>query len=105
MKVRDIMSRDVQIARPGDAIQDVAGRMASGGFGFMPVCEGRDVVGVVTDRDLVLRALARGAPPSTPVVEVMTRDVETRRDDDDLKTVLDCMGSRQIRRLPILDGE
>ena len=105
MKVRDIMSRDVQIARPGDPIQDVASRMSTGGFGFMPVCEGQNVVGVVTDRDLVLRALSAGSAASTPVGEVMTRSVETRRDDEDLKSILDCMSSRQIRRLPIVDGE
>lgn len=105
MKVRDVMSRDVQIARPGDTIQDVAGRMSAGDFGFMPVCEGQAIIGTVTDRDLAIRAVAAGAPPSTPVVEVMTHEVETRRDDDDLREVLDCMSAKQIRRLPIVDRE
>lgn len=103
MKVRDIMSRDVQVARPGDTIRNVAGRMSSGDFGFMPVAEGDQLVGTVTDRDLVVRALAGGSGPDTPVGEVMTRNVEWRRDDEDLKDVLKCMSDKQIRRLPILD--
>jgi CBS domain-containing protein len=105
MKVRDIMSRDVQVARPGDSIQNVAGRMAAGDFGFMPVAEGDQLVGAVTDRDLVVRALAGGAGPQTPVAEVMTSKVEWRRDGEDLKDVLKCMSDKQIRRLPILDGD
>lgn len=105
MKVRDIMSRDVQVARPGDSIQNVAGRMAAGDFGFMPVAEGDQLVGTVTDRDLVVRALAGGSGPDTPVGEVMTRDVEWRRDDEDLKDMLKCMSDKQIRRLPILDKD
>ncbi|MEH6665496.1 MAG: CBS domain-containing protein [Brevundimonas sp.] len=105
MKVRDIMSRDVQVARPGDSIRNVAGRMAAGDFGFMPVAEGDQLVGAVTDRDLVVRALAEGSGPETPVGEVMTRQVEWRRDDEDLKDMLKCMSDKQIRRLPILDRD
>jgi CBS domain-containing protein len=105
MKVRDIMSRDVQVARPGDSIQNVAGRMAAGDFGFMPVAEGDQLVGTVTDRDLVVRALAGGAGSDTPVSEAMTSNVEWRRDDEDLKDVLKCMSDKQIRRLPILDKD
>lgn len=105
MKVRDIMSRDVQVARPGDSIQNVAGRMAAGDFGFMPVAEGDQLVGTVTDRDLVIRALAAGAGVDTPVSEAMTSKVEWRRDDEDLKDVLKCMSDKQIRRLPILDND
>ena len=105
MKVRDIMSRDVQVARPGDSIQNVAGRMAAGAFGFMPVAEGDHLVGTITDRDLVIRALAGGAGPETVVGEVMTSNVEWRRDDEDLKDVLKCMSEKQIRRLPILDKD
>ena len=105
MKVRDLMSRDVQVARPGDSIHNVAGRMAAGDFGFMPVAEGDHLVGTITDRDLVIRALAGGAGPETVVGEVMTSNVEWRRDDEDLKDVLKCMSEKQIRRLPILDKD
>lgn len=103
MKVRDVMSRDVQVARPGDTIREVATRMADGDFGFMPVADGERLIGTVTDRDLTIRALAGGAVATAPVVEYITRDPFTARDDDDLKTVLDAMSTRQIRRLPVTD--
>ena len=105
MKVRDVMSKDVQVARPGDTVQDVAARMASGDFGFMPVADGDTLIGTITDRDLVIRALAQGAATSAPVVEYITRDPHTAFADDDLKTVLDAMGTKQIRRLPVLDKD
>jgi CBS domain-containing protein len=105
MKIRDVMSRDVQIARPQDTIQDIAARMAAGDFGFLPVAEGDQLIGTITDRDLTVRALAKGAPPSASVVEFITRDAATVRDDDDLKSVLDLMASRRIRRAPVTDRD
>ena len=105
MKVRDVMSKDVQVARPGDTVQDVAARMASGDFGFMPVADGDTLIGTITDRDLVIRALAQGAATSASGVEYITRDPHTAFADDDLKTVLDAMGTKQIRRLPVLDKD
>jgi CBS domain-containing protein len=103
MKIRDVMTKDVHLARPGDTIQDVAGRMARGGFGFVPVADGDQLIGTITDRDIVVRALATGADPSATVVEFITRDAQTVLDTDDLKVVLDLMGSKQIRRAPVVD--
>jgi len=105
MKVRDVMSKDVQVARPGDSLQDVAARMAAGDFGFMPVADGDTLIGTITDRDIAVRAVAGGAACTSPVVEYISRDPHTARADDDLKTVLDAMGTKQIRRLPVLDKD
>ena len=105
MKVRDVMSKDVQVARPGDSLQEVATRMAGGDFGFMPVADGDRLIGTITDRDIAVRAVAGGAACTSPVVEYLSRDPQTARADDDLKTVLDSMGSKQIRRLPVLDKD
>ena len=105
MKVRDVMSSDVQVARPGDSLQEVATRMASGDFGFMPVADGDRLIGTITDRDITIRAVAGGAACTSPVVEYLSRDPQTARADDDLKTVLDAMGDKQIRRLPVLDKD
>ena len=105
MKVRDVMSKDVQVARPGDTLQDVAARMSTGDFGFMPVADGDQLIGTITDRDIVVRAVAGGAAGTSPVVEYISRDPHTARADDDLKTVLDAMGTKQIRRLPVLDKD
>lgn len=105
MKIRDVMSKDVQVARPGDTLQEVAARMSAGDFGFMPVADGDRLIGAITDRDIVVRAVAAGAACTSPVVEYLSRDTQTARADDDLKTVLEIMGSRQIRRLPVLDKD
>ena len=103
MKIRDVMSKDVQVARPTDTLQDVAGRMAAGDFGFIPVADGDKLVGTVTDRDIAIRGVGKGLAASAAVSEVMTIQVTTALDSDDLKTALDAMGSGKIRRLPILD--
>ena len=103
MKIRDVMTKDVHLARPADTIQDVASRMSKGGFGFVPVADGDQLIGTITDRDIVVRALATGAAPSATVVEFITRDAQTVLDTDDLKVVLDLMGSKQIRRAPVVD--
>lgn len=105
MKVRDVMSKDVQIARPGDTLQEVASRMGEGDFGFMPVADGERLIGTITDRDIAIRAVAGGAACTSPVVEYISREPQTAYADDDLKTVLDAMGSKQIRRLPVLDKD
>jgi len=103
MRVRDVMSKDVQIARPGDTIQDIAKRMRDGDFGFMPVADEERLIGTITDRDLTVRALAAGAAPTAAVSEFISRDAQSAWADDDLKTVLDAMSSKKIRRLPVLD--
>ena len=61
MNISDVMTRDVEIARPTDTIQAVAQKMASGDFGFMPVCDGRKIQGVITDRATITRMLAATA--------------------------------------------
>ena len=103
MKVRDVMTRDVHIARPGDTLREVAERMARGDFGFIPVADGDRLIGTITDRDIVVRAVAAGASPDASVLEYISRDAQTVRDDADLKAVLDLMSSRQIRRAPVVD--
>ena len=105
MKISDVMTREVQVARPDDTIQAVAERMASGDFGFMPVCDGRKIQGVITDRDLAVRAVAQGLAGDTPVSQIMSSDLQWRTEDEDAKDVLDCMAKQQIRRLPIVNAE
>ena len=105
MKIRDVMSKDVQVARPEDTLQNVAGRMAAGDFGFIPVADGENLVGALTDRDIAVRAVAAGAAPNARVVEFLSRDALVVRADDDLKIALDLMSSRQVRRLPVVDKD
>lgn len=103
MKVRDAMTRNVQTARPGDTVQQVARQMSELDTGFIPICEGERVVGLLTDRDIAIRAVAEGKGPQTPATEIMTSGAETAFEDDDLDEVTDKMAKLQIRRLVILD--
>ncbi|MFK0300088.1 CBS domain-containing protein [Brevundimonas sp. NPDC090276] len=105
MKIRDVMSKDVQVARPNDTLQEVAARMAAGDFGFIPVADGENLVGALTDRDIAVRAVAAGAAPTARVVEFLSRDALVVRADDELKVALDLMSSRQVRRLPVVDKD
>ena len=77
--------------------------MARGDFGFVPVADGDQLIGTITDRDIAVRAVAAGAAPTATVLEYITRDPHTVLDTDDLKVVLDLMGARQIRRAPVVD--
>jgi len=103
MKIRDVMTKDVQLARPTDTIQEVAARMARGDFGFVPVADGDQLIGTITDRDIAVRAVAAGGGPTPAGRGDITRDPHTVLDTDDLKVVLDLMGARQIRRAPVVD--
>jgi CBS domain-containing protein len=105
MKISDIMTSDVTVARPGDTVKDVAGKMADLDVGSLPVCDGSRLLGMVTDRDITIRAVARGLGGDTPITEIMTAEVEYAFADVDLKDVADKMSSKQIRRLPVVDAD
>ena len=102
--VTDVMTRNVRTMAPGDTVADAAKAMRELNVGVIPVCEGDKLLGVVTDRDIVIRAVAEGLDGGTPLSTVMSSDVRTARETDDLDTVLADMASRQIRRLPVLDA-
>lgn len=105
MRIAEIMSRNVQTARPDDTIQTVAKRMRDLDCGAIPVCEGGMLMGVVTDRDIALRAVGEGLSFDTPVEEVMTEGVETCTEDDDIDEAADKMAKLQVRRLAVLDQD
>ena len=102
--VTDVMTRNVRTMAPGDTVADAAKAMQELNVGVIPVCEGAKLLGMVTDRDIVLRAVAKGLGGDTKLSAVMSADVHTARETDDLDTVLADMASRQIRRLPVLDA-
>lgn len=104
MKIREIMSPDVRIASPQDTLQRAAQLMEEMDCGILPVGEGDRLVGMVSDRDITLRAVARGkAPDKCTVGEVMSRDIKYIYDDETLEDATRNMGDLQIRRLPVLD--
>ena len=105
MKVSDCMTRDVKIASPGQTICEAAQMMLECDAGSLPVGEGDRLVGMITDRDIAVRAVARNMPPDTPVREVMSKEILYCFEDEDIERVAENMGEQQVRRLPVLSRE
>jgi CBS domain-containing protein len=104
MKIAEIMSSDVLLISPDDTIQSAARKMDDADVGFLPVQENDKLIGMVTDRDLALRAVALGKDPQkTKVRDVMTERVLYCLEDEDVEDVADNMAEMRIRRLPIVD--
>lgn len=105
MQVGKVMSCPVITAAPGTTLREAAGRMRDHDIGSLPVIEGRRAVGIVTDRDIVLRALAAAGGalgPDTRVARIMTRDVLTCLAEDDVSEAAALMGERRVRRLLVM---
>ena len=106
MKVSECMTREVVLAGPGESIADAARKMAECDSGALPVAEGDRLVGMITDRDIAVRAVAKDLGPETLVRDVMSSDqVLYCYDDEDIEQVAENMGEQQVRRLPVLDRE
>jgi len=104
MKVSEVMSREVKIASPGDTLQQAAQLMEEIDAGSLPVGEKDRLVGMLTDRDITLRAVARGKiPDECTVREVMSDSIKYVYEDDAVEDVAKNMGELQVRRLPVLD--
>ncbi len=102
MKIAECMSTDVQVAKPDQPIREAAQFMLRTDAGSLPVCDGDRLVGMITDRDIAVRAVAEGKGPDTPIHEVMTEDVKYCYEDDDTEDVARNMAEIQVRRLPVL---
>ena len=105
MRVSEAMTREVRIASPGQSIRDVAKIMADIDAGAVPVGENDRLVGMITDRDIAIRAVAEGKGPDTPVRDVMSSEVKYVYDDEDLEQVAKNMGDIQVRRLPVVNRD
>lgn len=105
MKIKDVMTDDVVVAAPDQTIADAARMMARCDAGALPVGQDDRLVGMITDRDIALRAVARDLPPDTPVRECMSKEVLYCFQDEDVEHVAENMGEQKVRRLPVLDRE
>ena len=105
MKVSDAMSRDVMVASPTQSIRDAAKMMAKIDAGVLPVGENDRLVGMITDRDIAIRAVAEGKAPTTSVRDVMSGEVLYCFDDQDLGEVAQNMGDTKVRRLPVVNRQ
>ncbi|HZT89305.1 MAG TPA: CBS domain-containing protein [Stellaceae bacterium] len=105
MKIKEIMTPDVEVAAPDDTVRTAAQLMADTGAGVLPVCDGERLVGMITDRDIAVRAVAEGkSPDQCQVRDVMTEEVQYALEDDDVAAVAHAMSEWQVRRLPILNA-
>ena len=105
MQIREAMTQDVQIARPDQSIREVARLMAAIDAGALPVGENDRLVGMITDRDIAVRAVAEGKGPDTPVRDVMSFDICYCFDDQELDEVAASMADVKVRRLPVVNRD
>lgn len=105
MKIAECMTQEVETVSPDQPIREAARFMLRADAGAMPVSEGDKLIGMVTDRDIAVRAVAEGLGPDTPVRDVMTEDLVYCFDDDDVEEVAVKMSAAQVRRMPVLSRE
>lgn len=104
MKIRDIMTPDVECVWPDDSLQEAAIKMKDLDVGTLPVCDRDRIAGILTDRDVTVRAVAEGRNPrSTPVRDVMTKDIIYCYDDEGTEAAALLMKERQVRRVLVLN--
>jgi CBS domain-containing protein len=106
MLVRDVMTKSVEIASPDDTLHDAARTMADEDCGALPVGENDRLVGMITDRDIVVRAIAQGKQPDDCTVrDVMSRDVKYVYEDETTDGLAQQMAELQIKRMPVISRD
>jgi CBS domain-containing protein len=106
MKIQEIMSRDVRTVKPTDVIQRAAAIMAEIDAGSLPVAENDRLIGMVTDRDIVVRAVAKGkAPSECSVRDVMSKEIKYVYEDESAEDLARNMSEQQVRRFPVMSRD
>jgi CBS domain-containing protein len=106
MQVQEIMTRGVEVIDPNTTIRDAARKMRADNIGALPVGENDRLIGMVTDRDIVVRAVAENRPAgNTAVREVMSERIYYCFEDDDVGDAAETMAEHQVRRLPVLNRD
>jgi CBS domain-containing protein len=105
MQVQEAMTRNVRVANANETIEQAARLMSDLDAGALPVGENNRLVGMITDRDIAVRAIAHGKGPQTKVREIMSNDVKYCFDDQEIDEVTHNMGDIQVRRLPVLNRD
>lgn len=105
-RVAEVMTRGVRTMTPTETVMKAAQAMDELDVGAIPVCENDELVGIVTDRDIVLRGVAQGrAPDATPLKDVMSTDTLWCYEDQEVDEVVDVMRDAQVRRMPVVDRQ
>jgi CBS domain-containing protein len=105
MKVSEVMCRDARLVAANDTVKHAAEIMAQEGLGFLPVQENDRLIGMITDRDIVVRCVAQGKDGDARVRDAMTKDVKYCFEEADLDDVMENMAEIQVRRLPVVDED
>jgi len=105
MQVNEAMTNDVKIASPNETIRDAARLMAQIDAGVLPVGQNDRLVGMITDRDIAIRAVAADKGPQTPIRDIMSKEVLYCFEDDEVDDVVQNMADIKVRRLPVLNHE
>ncbi len=106
MKLKEIMTKEVEVVHPNDSLTEAARKMRVRDIGFLPVCDGDRLVGVVTDRDIVLRSTAEGTNPNTGIGrDLMTSPIIYCFDDQDVNEAAKLMEEHQIRRVAVVSRD
>ncbi len=105
MKAQELMTKNPQAARPDHSLRDAAAMMKKNDCGCLPVEDpsSHEVVGVVTDRDIVVRAIAEGKGIDVQVREVMSRNPACAKQEDDIEVIENIMAEKKVRRVPVVD--
>ena len=104
MKVREVMTTNVECINPDTSIQDAARIMQRLNIGSIPVCDNNGVVGIVTDRDIVIRNVSQGINPNNAQVSsIMSTNVQTVSPDADVSELSNLMSDQQVRRIPVVE--
>jgi CBS domain-containing protein len=103
MRISDVMTRDVATVGPDQTAREAANFMLKSDAGSIPVTEGDRLIGMITDRDIAVRGVAKGHGPDTPVRDIMTSGIVCAREDDSIEDVASKMSEAQVRRLPVID--
>src|SRR5688572_31332392 len=104
-QIRDVMTSNPECVNEKDSLRDVARIMKDRDTGVVPVVDGRKIVGLITDRDIVVRGLAEGKNlENASISELMTKQVRTVRDDASVNDALELMNSAEVRRVAVVNG-
>ncbi len=105
MKVKDIMTRNVAYINPASTVVEAAQLMQKHNVGSVPVCDENGIIGIVTDRDIIVRNIAHGKDPhQTPVKDVMTSEVTSVDPETEIRDVFGIMSEKKIRRIPVVEN-
>lgn len=103
MKIKDIMTKDLIIGKESDTISKIAEWMKKYDVGFIPIARDKKIIGVITDRDIVVKALANGAKPNTEISNYMSENVITIEVEESIDTLFETMKKNKVKRILVTD--